>query len=199
MNEATPKKYKPMAYQIIKGQRTLPEGIITLDQAKMNSKIDYDYEDALLQMYVDAISDEFENYTGSIILEREVTIFITNWEDKIYLPITPVQEVLAITYLNEEGDEVPVDAANFKFFPYEDGNRPKLAFRFKNFPSLVSIDEEDFRIEIKVKAGFPMDAIPADIKKAALLSFSNVETFREDMPIKYNRTIYSLLGSYKKY
>lgn len=212
-----------MAFQIIKGDRTKkiitttvesdegPEEvteevnntIITLEQAKANSKIDYDFEDDLLQMYVDAISDEFENYTGSIILERDIKILYPAWQKRIYLPIAPIVKIVEINYLDENGDEQTLDEEDYKLHQFGDGAKPKLVFLINEFPELYEDDENDeydeFKVIIKVKAGFPIDGIPADIKKAALLSFSNVETFREDMPIKYNRTIYQLLGRYKKY
>lgn len=188
-----------MDSQLIKGARTSGGEIITLEQAKANSKIDYDYEDDILQMYVDAIPDEFENYTGSVILEREMTLNLTKWEDKFSLGVTPVQSITSVKYYDENGDQQTVDSADYKLFQYDDGNGPKLMFKFAENPVLIDLETEEYPIEIKFKAGYTNANIPADIKKAALLSFSNVETFREDMPIKYNRTIYSLLGPYKRY
>ena len=189
-----------MDFQLIKGVRTAGVEIITLDQAKANSKIDYDYEDTLLQMYVDAIPDEFENYTGSVILEREITLNLTKWEDKFSLGLTPVNgSITSVKYYDVDGVQQTVATENYKLFQYDDGNGPKLMFKFAENPVLQDLEEEEYPIEIKFKAGFTNETMPADIKKAALLSFSAVETFREDMPIKYNRTIYSLLGPYKRY
>lgn len=189
-----------MDFQLIKGTRTADVNIITLEQAKANSKIDYEYEDDLLQMYVDAIADEFENYTGSVIVEREVTLNLTQWEEKFSLGLTPVPgNILSVKYYDEDGSQITVAPENYKLFQFDNGTGRRFMFRFPQNPVLRDLELEEYPIEIKFKAGFTNETMPADIKKAALLSFSNVETFREDMPIKYNRTIYSLLGPYKRY
>ncbi|WP_417832782.1 head-tail connector protein [Terasakiella sp.] len=188
-----------MDSQLIKGARTNGGEIITLEQAKFNSKIDYDYEDELLQMYVDAIPDEFENYTGNVILEREMNLYLTRWEPKFSLGVSPVQSITSVKYYDENGDQQTVAPEDYKLFQYDNGTGPRMLFKFEVEPTLVDREIEEYPIEIKFKAGYANANIPADIKKAALLSFSNVETFREDMPIKYNRTIYSLLGPYKRY
>lgn len=188
-----------MDSQLIKGARTSGGVIISLDQAKANSKIDYTYEDALLKLYVDAIPDEFENFTGSIILEREMKLYLTKWESKFSLGVTPVQSITSVKYYDVNGDQQTVDSEDYKLFQYDNGSGPRMMFKFAENPVLVDLETEEYPIEITFKAGFAAGEIPADIVKAALLSFSANETFREDMPIKYNRTVYSLLGPYKRY
>ncbi|WP_271856078.1 head-tail connector protein [Patiriisocius marinus] len=186
-----------MEFQVVKGARTEGAAIITLEQAKANSKIDYDYEDALLQMYVDAIVDEFEGYTGSVILEREVSLYGSQWPTaKLVTGISPVQHISAVKYMDVDGVEQTLPTANYTVLKYDSGNGPKIVFNGE-LPEVE--DDNDEAIEIQLVAGYATADMPSDIKKAALLSFSAVETFREDMPIKYNRTIYAVLQPYKKY
>lgn len=188
-----------MNYEILYGERTEGATIITLEQAKMNSKIDYDYEDDLLQLYIDAINDEFESYTGAIILEREVSIHLEKWEtEKFYIPAIPLQSIERVEYIDELGENQVLHSKYYHLFQFDLTKSPTMKFCKQSTLPKVSKDE-DFPIIIKCKIGYSNENIPDDIRKAALLSFSSVETFREDMSVKPNRLVHSLLGNYKKY
>ena len=60
-----------MARQITYGTIATDASIVTLPMAKANSRIDFDEENDLLQLFVDAANAEIENYIGAPVLQRE--------------------------------------------------------------------------------------------------------------------------------
>ena len=160
--------------------------IITLPLAKMNSNIDFTDEDELLQLFVDAATAEIENYLGVPVLEREnVTVTVTSWKTAIPLPI-PFTSVTVVNTIDEAGVVTPLNSDQWDLFQNEVSLDLEMPSNFK-------------RLEIIGTAGYANEDVPADIKKAALLIFSNTETYRENMPIKLNTSAQSILRPYKKY
>lgn len=160
--------------------------IIPLSIAKMNSNIQFSDEDPLLYIFLDAAAAEIENYLGVPVLEREnVIVTVSSWKTAIPLPI-PFTNITSVSTISEAGVVTPLQVEQWDLFQNEISLDLDMPSNFK-------------RLEIKGTAGYANDEIPADIKKAALLIFSNTETYRENMPIKLNTSAQSVLRPYKKY
>lgn len=185
-----------MDHAITYKPRTAGQVIITLIEAKANARIDYNDEDDLLQLYVDAVTDEIEEITGLVILERNVVVSFPRFKHHINLPVAPVQEVVSVKYDDENGQEQIVPTANYTFVNGALGNQI-VSFKDFDFPDL----EEDnaYPVSIEVKCGYLTAAVPKDIKRAALLMFGAAETYREDMPVKFTTSAYNILKNHKRY
>ena len=90
-------------------------------------------------------------------------------------------------------------------FPSHDQKRQKIIFSFNsdtlggNAPTLQDLEEQEFPIEITVKAGYKTATMPEDIKKAALLHFSFVEHYREGGKMSLSHSVMRTLSRYKQY
>ena len=176
-----------MARHITYGAKKEGAEIVCLILAKLNSKITFTEEDALLQLFLDAATDEIENYVGRPVLERPACIISeTRWCSRITIPFE-VNELISVEWLDDaEAATELTEGEDFEYF----GN--ELEF---------DIDEPaDFaRLRITVNAGYPAAEMPNDIKRAALLIFSHADTYRENMPVKLNTSAQALLRPYRRY
>lgn len=175
-----------MAIEIDFGKVKSGAEVVSLELAKMNSNIDFDDEDSLLALFVESAGLEIENYLGVPVLERQnVKISISSWNTSIALPVH-LTTFTSVSTVDQNGVLAPLDIDQWDVFQNEISLDLQMPSNFK-------------RLEIVGTAGYTNADIPADIKKAALLIFSNTETYRENMPIKLNTSVKSILRPYKKY
>lgn len=171
-----------MSYQVNYGTIKANALVVPLILAKKNSRIDYADEDDLFLLFVEAAGLEIENYLGRPILEREnASIQLDRWPTSFMFPFA-VNGITAIKY----GIQT-VDVGDYSLFANE---------------LQMEIEEPaDFTgpVTIEISIGYTADAIPADIKRAALMIFSRSDTYREDMPIKLETSVKALLRPYKMY
>lgn len=184
-----------MEYSITLGAVDPTVKVVTLDQAKFNSNIEHVDTDAFLQLLLDAAIVEAENYTERSIQKRGVTIHFSAFSKKMVIPYNPIISITSITYMDVDGLEQTVDSGVYKVVSYDNGLTQKLYFSWDSAPELDA--DEDFPITVTAVAGYA-DA-PADIKQAILLIFSHNEMFREDAPIKLDRSSRAKLRPYRKY
>jgi len=175
-------------YRVDFGPTVADSEIVSLEIAKLNSGIYYVSDDALLQLFVDAVAYEIENYIGYPVLQRDAAVVtLRYWELSYRLPLV-FNEITTITYKNLEGTETPlVEGMDYVVFG-------------DDF-SLLNESPANFKgpITITGKAGYANADIPKDMVDAALLMFSERELFRENRPVKLNTAAQSKLRPYKKY
>lgn len=184
------------------GERTADQWIISLDEAKKNINIDLaDSEtvpDDLLQLYVDSATDEIENYTDRVFVDRTATIQLSEWVGKIELPVSPVRSVLGITFIDINGQDVDLDEGiDYRVLDYDNGMRTKILFLMSNFPELNN--DGDMNISIQVQLGYLKSKMPGAVKRAALLIVSDAESYRGTANIGTNQSVHNVLRPYRKY
>lgn len=172
-------------FDLIYGTKEQAE-IVSLDVAKKNSKIDYTDEDDLLQIFLDASTDEIENYLDSPVIKRTgSTVKLKSWIESFKFPF-PVIDVTNLEYETGFNTTQTIDSTNWNF---EHGEL------------VLDMDKpEDLKGDLIVilDVGYEEAYIPNDIKAAALLMFTQAETYREDMQIKVNKVSQHKLRPYKK-
>ena len=189
-----------MENQITYGARTEGVEIVSLEMAKANAKIEHDEEDVLLQLYLDAITDEIERFCGRVFVEREVTIGLNAWSKKYDLPVSANVVIDSIGYKNEDGIDQPlVENDDYKLYSYDNGYTQRILFKNHDAWKLQDLEENEYPITITAKVGYTSETMPADIKSAALLMFNNKEAYRENMPIHLNRSAEAILRAHKRY
>lgn len=161
--------------------------IVTLEMAKANSKIDFNDEDDLLNLFLDAATAEIENYLDYPVLKRDnATIKVNGWFNDFAFSFPVIED--GITALQYEDDN-----GTLKDIPVENWNlEADIIYLDMDCPS-------DFgkRIFITASLGYEQVDIPADIKRACLLIFAHNDTYRENMPIKFNQAAQNVLRPYR--
>lgn len=76
---------------------------VGLDAAKAQCRLDDDAADERLAPLLAAAVQHVEKITGRALSAREVSIDCDAWSDLGRLPVAPVQEVLAISYVDADG------------------------------------------------------------------------------------------------
>ena len=175
-------------FSLTYGAAEATEKIVTLAQAKANSKIDFDDEDSLLQLFLDAATTEIENYVEYPVLKRMgSTVEIEGWFNrfKINFPIIG-DGITALKYEDENGTLKDIQTENWNY-------ESKILYLDMDIPS-----DFGYRIFITADLGYSLEDIPADIKRACLLLFAHNDTYRENMPIKFNQASHNVLRPYRK-
>lgn len=174
-----------MAQYINFGTKVTGAKIVDLITAKANSRIEFEDEDTLLQIFVDAAEAEIEKFIGGPVLERNSVEIEQNVFGAVTIPFE-VREVTKVEWLDAAGTATEIDPLDYDHFANEVN---------------IGIDKpSDFnRLKITCKAGYPAAEMPADIKRAALLIFSHADTYRENMLLKLNTSAQALLRPYKNY
>ncbi len=171
---------------------------VLLDLAKANSNIEHNDTDAYLQLVLDASVIEAESYLERAIHKRTAVIYLEDLDQEIVLPYGPIISISSVKYVDEAGTEITVVSDQYGMVPYENGLSAKLYFKWDTEPIVNA--KNPYPVTVTVVAGYASaDTIPADIKKAILLIFSQHELFREDMPVKLDRSSRALLRPYRKY
>ena len=172
-----------MAVKVIYGTKQINAEIVSLEMAKQNSRIEYNDEDTLLQLLLDSATSEIENYLSSPVILRESSkiyfdVFQRTYNIKMPFNLTKIE------WLDIEGNKTEIATSDYEIFGDE---------------IIVDIDKPDNfdRILFTADLGYSEVDIPNDIKRAALLIFSNSETYRESVQVKFNQSAYSLLRNYK--
>ena len=175
-------------FSLTYGAPEATESIVTLAQAKANSKIDFDDEDALLQLFIDSATTEIENYLEYPVLKRQgSTVKVEGWFDRFQLKFPIIEDgITALKYEDENGTLKDIQDNNWNY-------ESKILYLDMDIPS-----DFGYRIFITADLGYSLEDIPADIKRACLLLFAHNDTYRENMPIKFNQASHNVLRPYRK-
>lgn len=178
-----------MNYEVDFGPvKTPADKVVSLDLAKQNSNIDKNYqdEDDLFNVYLDGIADFIEGYLGYPVLERDALTIKAEWFSTWNLPVT-ITEITSIKYTGTDAQEYTLQASDYE---YLDG---MLSLHLDK-PELF-----DRHLLITCTAGYPKAQMPGYVKNAALLGFTERETFRENRPSKPDTVMKDVLRPYRIY
>lgn len=125
---------------------------ISLTEAKQHLRvIDNTSEDDLIEAYIVAARRWVEDYTGHILVEREVELIFPEWGDYLSVFLQPVSSIDAITYTDADGEE-----AEFSDFTFPAGRYPLRIYPADEFPTLGT----NGTITVPVTAGYGEGEIP---------------------------------------
>lgn len=110
---------------------------VTLALVKLHCAIDHTDEDELIVRQIKSARVLCENYTGRIFGSRSFTMRLECWpsDGYIYFPVEPVSEVSSMSYVDELGASVAVDAGQWKTWLDRSPPVAKLVSGFA-YPSL---------------------------------------------------------------
>lgn len=93
---------------------SLPDlSAIDIGLVKKHLKVDHDDDDQLIEGYIAAAVELIESETTRILTPTTFELRLDDWPcgtRLIELPVGPVREVMAVTYIDEDGDEQSLSA-----------------------------------------------------------------------------------------
>lgn len=170
---------------------------VTVAQAKQQANIDHDQDDTFLeQVIIPAARARAERYLSRIIVQREVSVTFDDFErwrrgSILYLPVAPVIEVRAITYLDE--DEVEQDLPS-TVWRADVRNVPARVFP-RTLQEWPAITQGPGAVTVHLLAGYPrVDTsvgspstydyganVPPDIRHAILMDCAHLYNHRDSV------------------
>ena len=167
---------------------------ITRDAAKQHLKIDFEYEDALVDNLILAAVGAVENYTGLFLQHRTVVLGLGLFPSSFELDYFPViDEAVAVEYSNAANDTVAL-ADKYAFFNGEP--KPWLMVSDVEFDYPEVYNRPD-AVRFSFTAGMTADTLPKPMYQAMLLMIGDMYQFREDRPEHISKASMALLRPYK--
>lgn len=185
---------KPEHMHILE-QTAQPAQLVTLAEVKLHCRIDGNDEDTLLNSYIDAATSMIDGEAGLLgwFVATSKWLYKTyySWHYDgfgnvlIYLPYTPVKQIMSIQYYNVNNVLITENLADWDLVTGKDWAyiTPKNNLMRTEYRRL-----DAFQVEFQVGA----EVIPNEIKQAALLIIANWYESREDnaeAPIAAQRLI----------
>jgi uncharacterized phiE125 gp8 family phage protein len=161
---------------------------VALEQAKRQCRIFHDDDDAYLADLITVARSHVEKYCGALFAERVVELVADDWADLALLPVVPVGDVTAITYIDIDGVEQTVGEG-----VYELANGGLSPLYGQSWPA----KQYGSHITVAATVGYA-DADPV-IKHAMLLLISDMYERREPEPSTERTTLDDLLANHREY
>lgn len=180
-----------MPLNIISSQR---EGAVNVNVLKQHLRLvvsspdEYTDEDNILQMYIRAATEEYEDHFKVALLTKTLSYEYTKFKEMMEIPRPPLQYVDSITYIDADGNEQTVAADNYDVTT----NITPGRVTFKNSYTLpVTSSDVRYPVTITYKAGYGDDSskVPQGIKLYLMNVIGTYYKSRESMLIGYGVTI----------
>lgn len=134
---------------------------LTTAEAKAHLRVTDTSEDSLIASYIVAAREWVENYTGHVLVERELTASFTEFGDFLTIHSAPNVVIDSIAYLDADGN-----VADFAYFAYPAGINPVKIYPLDNWPTI----DDNSAILVTYTAGYASASdVPQALKQAMLL------------------------------
>ncbi len=169
---------------------------LTTAEAKAQLRVTSDHEDDLIDSYVIAAREWCEEYTGHILVQREVTDSFSAWGDYLTLRYQPITvddptPTLTVTYHDLEGDETEYAGRVIRDQRYPWTIHPPYG---DEFPTLG----DNGTIAVTYTAGYATAAdVPEKFKQTIRVLISAMHANRGAIPEETAQTARFLLRSYR--
>lgn len=152
-------------FKKIASNNSLP---LNLEEVKDFLKITGSEEDKLLKKIVKSVSDSFENYTGRVLLSRNMQMELKNHASSILIfPVQPVIKVNSVKLVDYYGNESAFDE---RFYIL---NNATSILHFKHVPLSHSI-----LIDFDAGLGASSSELAEDLKIALLKHAAHLYVYR---------------------
>lgn len=146
----------------------------------------YTAEDGVLSMMIDAVSGSFQTKRKTQLIEADYRWDFKKFSRKLELPRPPLISVVSVVYVDSNGDDQTISAANYEV----QAKRTPGYVRFYpeyEFPDDVATDVE-YPVKVTYKAGYGQTAadVPAGIKLYLMNVIGTYYMQRESTAISYS-------------
>ncbi|MCK9504702.1 MAG: head-tail connector protein [Porticoccaceae bacterium] len=150
---------------------------VTLDEAKAHLRVTHDAEDDLITALITAAREAAENYTHRALCEKTLEYYCDAFPCQIVLPQPPVQSVTSVKYIDRDGIEQTLDAAEYQTHIQ---NEPALIVEAYGKTWPTTRDELN-AVRVRYVVGYASAAdVPGPVKAALLLMIGHLYENRED-------------------
>jgi len=165
---------------------------ISLDDLKAQIRRDdptYTIDDDILQLYIDAATEQAQDYTGRKFIDQEITLFYDSFPSSSYreewwsgvrrgteaqfrkknadfldLPWAPCASITEISTFADDDTETVYDASNYSLDNYDDDRFSRVVFNL-NASYVTNLRAKNgIKIVYKVGYGLLVDDVPADLR-----------------------------------
>ena len=172
-------------YKIITAPALEP---VTVDEAKRQCKADdFTDDDLLIQAYITAARELAEHRTGRLFVTQTVEVVLSEFPSiNIALPVSPVQSVSSIKYIDVNGNEQTVPAEYYTLDTY--GLVPSIEPEYGVVWPAVRAGTNAVKVRVVAGYGAPT-AVPLSVKQWILMA---VDTFYQHRGMIENAQTYAL-------
>lgn len=168
---------------------------LTLAELKAHLRVTSDHENALITTYGVAAREYCEDYTGHVLVQREVTDSFHAWGDYLTLRHQPITvddptPTLTVTYLDAEGDETEYTSRVIRDQKYPWTIHPPYA---GTFPTIA----DNSTISVTYTAGYASADIPTKFKWAIMLLVESMHKNRGSIDPETQDAVRFFLRSYR--
>lgn len=144
---------------------------VTLEQAKLQCRVDHADEDDLITALIKPARELAEHRTGRAFITQTCEWVMPSLDgDKIAFPVAPVQSITSITYLDSNGVEQTLPTSVYALDKTGNG---KHYLRLKYGQSWPSVLSQFDAVKITFVAGYGDAAdVPAAVKQWMLLAIA---------------------------
>lgn len=172
---------------------------VTLEEVKKAARVDFDDDDQILRVYLEAAIDHLEGWSGILgraIINQDWRLNLTHWPS--YGIVLPFGDVSASTvkYVDPVGTEQVLPGDAYEITETATGSLLRFRGTFGR-PSLIN--ERSDAVQVTFTTGYGADAskVPASIKVAVMLLACHWYENREattgngaiELPLAVNRLI----------
>jgi uncharacterized phiE125 gp8 family phage protein len=185
---------------------TPPAGAVTVEDVIAHLRLiepldDDELPDAdLVQLYMMAAETKVENATGRALSERELLFRCDAFGKSVKLPVAPVIDVTAVTYLDRDGEEQTL--ADTVYAVLDKLENPRLVLKpGQSWPSTWEIGGA---VAVTFTAGWEdPENIPAPLRMAVLQTIGGMYEFREEVSTaqvsELPNGVWSLIADYVRW
>lgn len=175
---------------------------LTLDEAKAQAVIDYDYDDVFIMACIAAATGDIDGvngWLGRALITQTWELRLDRFPSKIKVPLPPLQSVTSITYVDLEGATQTLDPNHYTVLS---GREPAEIWPAYGvcWPATRCVPEA---VSVRFVAGYgdSQDAIPDLIKHWLKLRVATLLEHREEVItgtiITANPSLMNMLESYR--
>lgn len=140
-------------------KRSIPRGLVVgLDVLKAALRVDHAADDARLTQLIHAETARYEDFTGRVMQPTDFRVALDGWLFPVRLPVLPLREVAAITYLDADHAEQTFDAASW----YVTESSPFWSVGLDRDASLPALSDRPSPVRVDFSAGYDLPLAEGD-------------------------------------
>lgn len=136
---------------------------VTVDMVKLNSRVENDIENSLIEGFIRAATEQAEHRTGNAYGVRTIEFALDSFpSSEIQSPVTPLNSVVSIKYVDVDGFEQTLPNAAYTLDNY--------GLKHWILPTATWPDTATGANAVKVRVNVGYAEVPAGVKQWVLLA-----------------------------
>ncbi|QLE02887.1 phage gp6-like head-tail connector protein [Galbibacter sp. BG1] len=170
-------------------------GFISLTDAKKHLKIDFTYEDDIIQDLIPSSIQDAENYMGLNILQKDVEATMQRFPTTLKIDFAPLLgAAFTVTYFDTDNQEQTLPATAYSI-KNSFGENP--CFVLNSNVELPGLKDRLDAVKFSYSCGMDLENIAKPIRRAVFLKISELYEYRTDRAEIVSTRGNALLRPYK--